>query len=427
MLNIRRNVIFSLLEVCSATLLTFFSYRMVVVEGGIAQLGVWSTLMAWLGIARLGDFGLGGAATRFVAPLDARTDRHRIHGYIDTAIISNVLLVTVLSLGAGLVVSHWLTFVVGPDHVDVARPALPWMVGAIVCANLAMVVTSSLFALHRGFVRSMIMVAGNLIQLALVFVLVPRHGLTGFAIAQIIQFLFCALAAWIAVCHALGALRLPIAFQRSALRDLVGISIKLQAANILNSSFEPLSKMLVSHFGGMHVQGLYEAAFRGVTTARNLFSNTSTTLVPAMARLIGTDLPEAQRLYRVTLHNMWRGVPIVFIGLVVGSPVISLLWFGSFQVPFCVFVALLCFGHGTAAICAPAYNLGQATGMMRGVIVSTGIGLATLALAGTVVGLFGPPMLIVLVVSVTLVGQNLLVRRMNEPILGLHLPAPQVA
>ena len=37
MLNIRRNVIFSFIEVCTNTLLTFISYRVVVRLGGITS------------------------------------------------------------------------------------------------------------------------------------------------------------------------------------------------------------------------------------------------------------------------------------------------------------------------------------------------------------------------------------------------------
>lgn len=420
MLNIRRNVIFSLMEVSSATLLTFFSYRVIVVEGGISELGIWSTLMAWLGIAKLGDFGLGGSATRFVAPLDPLRDADRIRSYIDTAILSNLALVTFLSLAGALAVSHWLVFIVGSDHAANARPLIPWLVGAVVCNNSAMVVTSTLYALHRSFVRSIIMVTGNLVQLGLVLWLVPKMGLTGFAIAQIVQFSGCSIAAWLCVCFSLGRIRLPVAFRLRALRELLGFSLKLQVASILNSSYEPLSKMLVSHFGGMHVQGLYEAAFRCVTTARNLFSSTSTALIPAMARLVSADLAEAQRLYRVTLRNTVRGLPIVFGGLVLAAPVISFLWFRSVEFSFWAFLTLLCVGHATAAWCAPAYNLGQATGEMGGVIKSTAVGLLLLAIVGTIAGLLAPPVVVVVVVSGALVIQNLLVRSLNEPILGLN-------
>ncbi|MCW1383270.1 oligosaccharide flippase family protein [Novosphingobium sp. KCTC 2891] len=419
MLNIRRNVIFSLIEVCSSTVLTFFSYRTVVDLGGIALLGIWSTLFAWLGLSRLGDFGLGGASTRFIAPLDARVDRDRIAAYIDTAIISNFILITGLSLISAFVVSHWLTFVVGAEHLAAARPVLPWMVAAIIATNLCMVINSSLFGLHRGFVRSTIMVGGNLIQLGCVFWLVPRYGLVGFAMAQLIQYGLGSVAAWIAVCSALGGFRLPLAFRWTTLREMLGISMKLQLANILNSAFEPLSKMLVSHFGGMHMQGLYESAFRGVSIARNLFSNTSTSMIPAMARLIHTDPPEARKLYRVTGRHVLRGTPLIFGGLVLAAPVISVLWFRSFEPSFWIFVALLSFGHATAAWCAPAYNLGQATGNMRGVILSTATGLVLLAAGGTALGLLGRPNLIVAMVSAALVVQNLIVRRLNEPMIGL--------
>ncbi|HWU03115.1 MAG TPA: oligosaccharide flippase family protein, partial [Novosphingobium sp.] len=409
MLNIRRNVIFSLIEVCTSTLLTFISYRVVVMQGGIALLGIWSTLMAWLGLARMGDFGLGGATTRFVSPLDPAIEGARVRAYIDTAILSNFALISSLCLISYAIVSHWLTGVVGVANLAVAGPALPWVVGAIIASNLCMVINSTLFALHKGFIRSIIMITGNLVQLLCVIVLVPRYGLVGFAIAQIVQFSLGAVAAWVAVCMTLGKLRLPLAFRPSVLREMLAISLKLQFATILNTFFEPLSKMLISHFAGMRVQGLYEAAYRAVTIARNLSSNSATATVPAMARLIHSDLAEAQRLYRVTCRNIARGLFLVFGGLVLASPVISLLWFKSMQMQFVVFVALLSVGNLVGGWCSPAYNLGQATGNMRGVIIAMGSSVILLAVGGLAMGLLGYPLAIVAMVSCSVVVSNLLV------------------
>ena len=408
MLNIRKNVIFSFLEVTSNTALTFIGYRVVVRLGGIEMLGLWSTLMAWVGLSRLGDFGLGGAATRFVAGLDAKGDGLRIRAFIDTALISNTVAITALSLGSYLVVAHWLGFVVGGAHVALAAPALPWLVGVVVSANLCMIVTSSLFALHLGFVRSIIMVTCNLAQLSLAVWLVPSHGLIGFAVAQLVPYVMAALAAWIAICVQLGKLRLPLGFRWSVLREMLRISLMLQASSIANTLFEPLSKMLLSHFGGMHMQGLYEAAYKCIVTARNVSASTASAVVPAMTRLSETDMPAARALYLNTRRHVGRALPVV-----------SWLWFGSVIGMFVGFVAALSVGSLVGGWVTPAYNLGQVTGRLGGVVIAMAAGDGALLLGGLAFGWAGMPAMIVGAVSAAIVVSSLVVLRLNEPLIGL--------
>ena len=412
MLNIRRNVIFSFLEVTTNTALTFIGYRVVVRLGGIELLGLWSTLMAWVGLSRLGDFGLGGAATRFVAGLNADDDAPRIRSFIDTALISNSVAITALSLISYLVVAHWLGFVVGAGQVALAAPALPWLVVVVISANLCMIVTGALFALHLGFVRSIIMVACNLAQLGLALWLVPGHGLIGFAVAQLAPYGVAALAAWVAICVKLGKLRLPLGFRWSVLREMLRISLMLQASSIANTLFEPLSKMLLSHFGGMHMQGLYEAAYKCIVTARNVSSSTASAVVPAMTRYTQTDMPAARALYLRTRRHVARALALVFGLVVLASPVISWLWFGSVIGMFVGFVAALSVGSMVGGWVTPAYNLGQVTGRLGGVMIAMTAGDAAL-LAG------GLPAMIVGAVSVAIVVSSVVVLRLNEPLIGL--------
>ncbi len=420
MLNIRRNVIFSFIEISTNTLLTFISYRLVLRLGGFELLGIWSALLAWIGLSRLGDFGLGGAATRFVAALDVRSDRERICRYIDTAIISNAVLISALTFLSYLAVSHWLVLAVGAANVAVAQPALPWLMAAVIATNLCLIITSSLFSLHLGYIRSIIMISGNVLQLGLVVWLVPRYGLPGFAGAQIIQYSFAGVVAWIAICVQLGKLRLPFAFRWVVLREMLNVSMMLQAANIANGLFEPLSKVMVSHFGGMQMQGLFEAAYKTVWTARNISSNTATAVIPAITRYVQTDIPAAQRLYFQTRRNIVVSMALILGGVVVASPVISLLWFKALNVRFVEFVALLAIGCAFGGWCTPAYNLGQATGKLKGVVITMVASDVLLLAGGLGFGLAGMPFMIVVATTAGMILTSVMVIRFNEPLIGLR-------
>lgn len=419
MLNIRRNVTFSFIEVCSTLLLTFLSYRIVMHHGGVAALGVWSTLFAWLTVARLGDLGIGGAVTRFVSVLDLKEDTDRIRAYIDTAILTNAGILLLLTLASYAVLRHWLLFVVGAQYLDVAQAALPWMVIALIASNLSAITASSLVALHLGFIRSTIVIVGNLLQLAFVFLLVPRWGIGGFAMAQVIQFTFCTLAAWGAVCWALGRFALPGHFRMATLREMLGFSLTLQLSNIINGLFEPLSKILVSKFGGMHLQGLYEVAYKTVFTTRNIAATTTSATIPALTRHVAHDIEQARALYLVIKRRVTRALALLFGGLLIGAPLVSLAWFGSIDWAFIVIMAQLCIGIFASGWCTPAYFLGQATGKLRGLIVSMTASLLLLGLLGLAFGIAGLPNLIVTATTLALIVSSVMVVMWNEPLIGL--------
>ncbi|WP_408586265.1 oligosaccharide flippase family protein [Novosphingobium sp.] len=418
--HLRRNVLFGLVEVVSNTLLAFVSYWLMVRVGGIAMLGIWSTLVASIGLGRLGDLGISGSTTRFVAALDARSECDKVCRYVDTGILTNFAVILLLTAITTATVSNRLEFVVGHDAVSTARPALIWISAAVLLAALSSIILSSLVALHRGFLRSCITVGGNLLQLALVFWLVPRHGLKGFAEAQVFQYGISAVIGWVAICHAVGRVRLPSAFSVATLRQMLGFSLTLQVVNLVNGLLEPLSKLLVSHFGGMHIQGYYEAAYRFVFTARNLASNTVAAALPALTRYAQTDVVRARELYSAALRHTGRALVLLLAAILVGAPVLSFLWFRGIEWRFIAFVAVLSIGTTASGWCTPAYLLGLALGRLRGIIVAMSASLGLMAIVGTAMGVLGQPDLIVATMSLAMLTSSLIVVFLNEPLLGLN-------
>ena len=418
MLNVRRNVVFSVGELLANLVLVLVTYRIVVRVGGVDMLGLWSTLFAWLALARLGDLGVGGAVTRFVSQLDVATDGPRIRDYLHTAFVSSMAIYTALMLVAGIAGYAVLPRIVGPAYEAQAEAVFPYMLASLVAGNLASVTLSALIALHFGYQRSVLTVAGNVIQLVLAALLVPKFGLIGLAVAQIVQFVLTAIVAWLLVSRILGKLEWPVRLRLDVLREVLAFSLSFQTAAALNSAFEPLSKLLVGSVGGMHAQGLYEAAYKTVYLSRNVAVQAATATLPALTRLLNADRPEAQKLYRRTRRNLWGGLLAIAGSLVVVAPVVSLFWFGALQPLYLSFVAVLAVGAVANGASAVAYNIGTALGQLRANIVIIALSLAFMVAVGSLAGIWGGVVAIVAVVAAASVASAVAIIILNERLLA---------
>jgi hypothetical protein len=201
---------------------------------------------------------------------------------------------------------------------------------------------------------------------------------------------------------------------------MLGFSLTLQFSNLLNGLFEPAAKLLVGGFGGMHLLGIYETAWKTLLTVRNVAANTAGAIIPSLTRLVQTDLTQARDLYTVSKRRTFRLLAALFASVLIASPLISWLWLGSVDTLFIVVFAQLCVGIFASGWAAPAYYLGLASGTLRGIIVSVSVAALCLCVLGLAAGLAKQPILIVTAASLSLIASNVLVVLLNEPLIGLR-------
>jgi O-antigen/teichoic acid export membrane protein len=295
---------------------------------------------------------------------------------------------------------------------------------AFVLLNIVGVLLSSLQGLHLGYLNSVIGVAGNFFQIVLVVILVPRFGVAGLAWAQVTQYLVSLLALWIIVRRKTGINTiLPFRFSKMAFREMLGFSLTTQFANIANGLFEPCSKILVGHFGGLNALGTYELAYKTLWLPRSAVVSGATAMLPAMTALAKTDIRNIHQLYRRAVRLVTALVITTSIVAMLASPLISMLWIGHFEVRYTVFMGILAVGIILNAWGAAAYNLGLITGRMRNnIIINVLMLLLLTASAFVAFEFYGDVVLTVVCVSMTLGAGGIAIRLFNEKdILGSGL------
>jgi O-antigen/teichoic acid export membrane protein len=414
--NLKKNVWFAVAEFVLNIVLVFGSYRLLIWYGGIDTVGLWSTLFAWTSLIRIADVGMSNSTMRFIALQDRETNSDSIADYIETGLITNLVLFIALAVAGYFLLSHNLAHIVDSAHFATAQAILPIMLLGFVLSNIAGVVLGSLSGLHLGYIRSQITVAANLVQLLAVIVVVPRHGIAGLAWSQVLQFTFSCTVGWFVVRRNLGLRHwAPYIFSRRAFREMLGFSLTSQVANTANGLFDPLSKLLVSHFFGLNVLGMYELAFKTVSLSRNAIIAGVSATVPAMTAQYNKGIEEIVPTYNSAQRLTMRAIVAVMALIVIASPLVAYVWLGYVSLEFVRNTAILSIGAIFNAAGAGAYNLGIITGRMKNNILVTFSNLVVLMALGVIAGSFFSSWAIVAVNSFCWGLAGVWIKAINEP------------
>ncbi|PXW93247.1 O-antigen/teichoic acid export membrane protein [Sphaerotilus hippei] len=389
--HLKKNVGNAVLYFSANIALVFVSYRLVIKQGGVGELGLWSTLMAWIYMIRLGDVGMASAISRFVSMRDLDDEAEKIRTYIDTGILFNMVLFFCLSIVGYFLMHSGMSGIVSEDALQKSLNVLPLMMLGFFLTNISGLMLGALQGLHWGFVSARLSTIGTFLQLIVVVFLVPRLGLLGLAWGVIAQHAVMVVAGWafVRIRMATGPW-LPVCWSREAHREMLGYSLKVQFVNLANGVFEPLSKILISRFGSLEMQGLYELAYKTVALPRNAVMSGAQATLPAMTGLLHSDPGAAKNLYNKVLKMVVRSTTGVLLLVVCVAPLISMLWMGDIKYSYWVFVACLAIGFVVNTAGAPAYNLGLAAGKIKNNLHSAILTLLSMIVFGIGLGyLFG--------------------------------------
>ena len=413
--NLKKNVLFSVVTFVVNVAVVVLGYKLVIYFHGLESVGLWSLLVAWASLARLGDVGMGGAVIRFVSSLDKTAAPVKVKQYLDTAFVMNLVAFSLLSAIGYWVLNLLLPSLVNDSAVLGAKSLLVIVFLSMFASSMASVVIASLQSVHLGYVGSYISMIGNVIQIVLVVLWVPKLGVAGLGWAQFAQFAFMALVGWWLVSKNIGDRScIPTGFSLAVLREMLSFSIKAQVANVLNGLFEPVSKILMGQFGDLKVQGAYELAYKVVSLTRNAVVTGLFASLPVLTNMLANSASEARAFYVSSQAKVNKAMLFVLGFVVLVSPVVSWIWIGDINHQFMGFVLLVGAGYWVNTRGATAYNLGMATGRMRNNIFVSAVMIFVLLVTGFIlsawVGMFGPAFSVAISLSVG----GILIKSLNE-------------
>lgn len=377
------NALMTVLQTVVSGVTLFFLYRFLLKVIGVEQLGIWSLILATASVSQIATFGLSGSIVKYVAKYVAREELGKVSLLVQTATLSVGLFTGVL-LAAGYPVVRWaLTMILPPQSLGMAYSILPYAFISFWIMMLTGIFQAGLDGFQRIDVRSFLLMAGALIQLFSCMLLAPKHGLLGVAYASVVQNLAVFLASWAFIRKRLPALPLvPCHWDRDLFKEIIAYGMKFQFISFLSMFYDPLTKALMSRYGGLSLVGYYEMASKMIYKLRELINSANQTLVPAIAHLQERTPERIESVYLVSRELiLYLSLPLYSL-IVIMAPAISWLWIGHYERSFVAFCLVLSVGWLVNTLSIPAHVTYLGIGELNWVLV----GHALVAFFNTALG-----------------------------------------
>jgi O-antigen/teichoic acid export membrane protein len=379
--QVARNAKWAIAQTIISACVLFALYRFLLQELGAARLGLWSLILASTSLAKLGELGFSSATLRFVGQYAGAGKPQEAAEILETSLLSISVPFLLLAAIAIPLIGMILPLFVPAQHMPDALQIVPWAMLALWLGVTGGLIQSAIDGCGRMDQRNMVQIATNLLYLAGAILLAPTLGLEGVAIAQAIQAGTALLLMWWLARRQLQSLPwLPWRWRRKRFSEIAGFAVTMQAGSVAGMFVEPITKALISRFGGLEFLAFYEMANQVVTRARSVLVSGFQAITPQFAM---TNAISAHRTLFLRSQRRVIDIGIPFMTLVMMAfPVLSYLWIGRTEPAFIVSGQILGLTWLLVTLLMPAYFFLTGTG--RGLPVATAqiFTLVTSALLG---------------------------------------------
>jgi O-antigen/teichoic acid export membrane protein len=355
------NAIMSMVQIVVVSGVLFILYKFLLNAIGVEQLGIWSLVLATTSVTQIANFGLSGSVVKFVAKYIARGEEENVSSVIQTATISVSLIGGFILLSGYPAIKWILTIVIPRDSIHLAIKLLPFSLFSLWLTIIANIFYSGLDGYQRIYIRNILVMCGMVFYLVLCVMFAPAYGLIGLAVAQIMQNIIVLLGSWFLIRRYSAAVPVvPYQWNKTLFREMIGYGINFQVISVTGMLYDPITKALLSRFGGLSMVGYYEMANRMIQQFRALIVSANQVVVPAIADL-QEDSPEKIKDVYLTLYRLFFYLALLLYSvIIITTPIISKLWIGHYENGFILFSTLLAVGWFLNTLGAPAYfaNLG---------------------------------------------------------------------
>lgn len=357
-----RNGLFAVIQSLISIFAVFFSFRILIDNHGIEALGLWSVSVGLVSFVRLADVSGGAALARFVAI--AAPEMQKI--YIDTVLIFNLIFYAILCALIWVPFTYLISLVVDPEYLELSKKLIPYVVGSLFLIVISNSQLNALDGLHRADLRAIVASIGFLVFLVLAFIWVPEQGVIGLAKAQITQSIFLFFTARLVCIQKIsGLILIPIYWNMIIFKEMLAYGLKLQLNSVATLIFDPLTKLVITHYSGLETLGIYELAYKTITYIRSFIMAALTPAIPEFAKIHKDDPEQSfQMLQKIQGYLNQLNLGFVFISLIAG-PIISFLILSKISALFLIFTYALTFAFYINIFGIPIYLYAQAVGVLR--------------------------------------------------------------
>ncbi len=377
------NAIMTAIHVAVNAAILFILYRYALSVLGVERLGVWSLLLASASVSTVFQLAYTTCVIKFVAKYLALKDTPMIAKIIETSATTVSIFHGMFLLGLYPIIKLVLRYLLQGNYLSEGILVLPYVLLALWLFLLSYVYQSALDGYQLNALRKILLVLAGLVQLGVAYYCIKPYGVIGLAYAQLAQSGVTLVGAAFLLKRQLRSLHvIPWRWNRVIFKELVVYSKGLQAMSLTQMLIDPITKALITKFGGLAMTGYYDLAFRMVFQVRGMLVLSTEVLLPAVATLAEIDREKIRGVYTDTCSLItFISVPCYTL-LVIATPLISTLWLGAYQETFIEFATIIALGLFFNTISSPASIIQIGTARLKWIVVAS----VTQVLLNTILG-----------------------------------------
>ncbi|HUF55571.1 MAG TPA: hypothetical protein VMM55_03325 [Thermohalobaculum sp.] len=356
-------------------------YRVLVISTDVETLGLWSLTVGIVAFLRVADFSGGAGLNRLVAV--ARSNGESMGRTIDTVVVFVIALYAALLLAAFVPFRHLVVATVDDAFDPTARALVVWTLLSVFLSAVGNSQSSAIDGVQRAWLRATVQLCGLAIFLGLGMFLIPTAGVLGMAWAQAAQLGFVVVAGRVVLWRTVPDLNLlPTAFSLPVLRSSIGYGAKLQGMGLAVLVFEPGSRIVINHLGGLETVAVFNLAYRLTSFARLLVVSAFLPLIPEFALRHEQDRAARDRLFENTTRFLLPAASLMFCGTCIVAPFVSLYVLFEISPAFLLNAGALSVAWFVATLGQGSITMARGAGLMRWNIIgqwTTALGSLPLA------------------------------------------------
>ena len=365
------NALSAIIQVVIVGLMYLILYKFVLTQLGIELLGVWSLIVASTSVVSLANFGISSSIVKFVSTYNTRKRTDLVNKLIFTSLIFILTTYTLLSSIIYFLGSRLLHFIIDEHYISIALTLLPFSLISLILNATSGVFNSAIDGIQKNYVKSYIVIFSSIVLLILSILLTPKYGILGLVYAQVFQSIIVLI---LTIFYFRKLVHFPINFRwnwdNTIFKEIFNYGIKVQISSILEMTFEPISKFLLSKFGGLTMVGYYEMASRLLVQLRSLITSATQVIIPVVAESKENNPGNISLIYTKLFSIVLYLNILLTTFIVVSAPVISLIWIGHYESIFVNIVIVSSLSMFFNISSTPAYFNFMGEGKLNWIVLS---------------------------------------------------------
>jgi len=335
----KKNLIFSLVEFLFVALVQFSIFRIVSVNLGVAELGVWSILVASIQMSKLVDPGAGAGSLKYISLSSIDGNKKSIEEYVASSLYMVVLIYLPILTFLYFFLGDIIVFFIDDVRIEESVYLIPYICMSFFLQNISLCFVGCINNMGFGYFKSASNILGMLIQLILSIMLIDEYGLLGLTISQLTNYVAVIVISLLVMLFflKLNVVRFLL-FKPRVMYKIFKVGATVQATSVAWTMFEFTLRMMMAKLGGLELSGYYEVAYRLSAQSRILSAYLMAPLTPVFVQKFKESIIDFERYYIKIYSNITFFGSVSVLIILLTSPVFSILMFEQVNLVFIFFV-----------------------------------------------------------------------------------------